>query len=179
MIRLAQGSDAPEVAEIYAPFVRDTAISFEEVEPPASEMRARIEDVLGYAPWLVHVEHGRILGYAYACQHRSRAAYRWSIDASVYVRPEAQRRGIARGLYEKLFEVCRRQGYCSVFAGITLPNDPSVAFHEKLGFEPVGRYRNVGYKHGIWRDTGWWQRALAAPRENPPEPARNVAALLD
>lgn len=178
-IRLATAADAAEIAGIYAPFVTGTAISFESEPPDAAEMRRRIEDTLAYAPWLVFEEAGRILGYAYACQHRSRAAYRWSIDVSVYVRPEAHRRGIARRLYERLFAASVKLGYVTAFAGITLPNAASVGFHQSLGFTPVGTYRNVGYKFGAWRDTGWFQRPLGVPPERPAEPSKNVVASLD
>lgn len=179
MIRLARPDDAGQIAEIYAPFVTDTAISFEVVPPDEPEMRRRLEDTLAYAPWLVYEEGPRILGYAYACSHRTRAAYRWSVDVSVYVRPEAHRRGIASRLYERLFSASAKLGYVSAFAGVTLPNDASVAFHRSMGFEPVGTYRNVGFKFGAWRDTGWFQRALQAPPARPAEPSKNVVASLD
>ncbi len=179
MIRLARPDDAREVAEIYAPFVTDTAISFETTAPDAVEMRRRITETLQYAPWLVWEEGGRILGYAYACSHRTRAAYRWSVDVSVYVRPAAHRRGIARRLYEKLFAASKKLGYVSAFAGITLPNEASVAFHQSMGFSPVGTYRNVGFKFEAWRDTGWFQKPLQTPPSIPTEPSKNVVSSVD
>ncbi len=178
-IRLATAADAAEIAGIYAPFVAGTAISFETEPPDAAEMCSRIEDTLAFAPWLVFEENGRILGYTYACQHRSRAAYRWSVDVSVYVRPDAQRRGIARRLYERLFAASEKLGYVTAFAGITLPNAASVGFHESMGFSPVGTYRNVGYKFGAWRDTGWFQKPLGEPPDCPAEPSKNVVASMD
>jgi L-amino acid N-acyltransferase YncA len=108
------------------------------------------------------------LGYAYAGPHRARAAYQWSLDASVYVHAQYQRRGIGRALYTSLFKIVTLQGYYNVYAGITLPNPGSVGLHEALGFRPVGVYRAVGYKLGAWYDVGWWHLALR-PANTPPE----------
>jgi phosphinothricin acetyltransferase len=103
---------------------------------------------------------GAVAGYAYAGPHRSRAAYQWSTEVSVYVHPTFRRRGVARALYGKLFDVLSQLGYVSVYAGITLPNPASVGIHEAVGFEPVGVYRRAGFKHGAWHDVGWWQLHL-------------------
>lgn len=169
-IRLAASDDAAAMLAIYAPIVRDTIISFE-VEPPSTdEMRGRIESGWPRWPWLACERAGDVLGYAYASQHRTRAAYQWSVDASVYVRADARRGGVARALYTSLFAILRLQGFRNAYAGITLPNAPSVAFHETLGFEPVGIYRNVGYKLGAWRDVGWWARDLAEHGPSPSSP---------
>jgi L-amino acid N-acyltransferase YncA len=160
MIRLATTTDAREIAAIYAPIVRTTAISFELDPPTEAEMAARVEATLAYAPWLVCAAEEGVLGFAYAARHRERAAYRWSVDASVYVHERARRRGVARGLYTSLFALLRRQGFYAVHAGITLPNPASVGVHESLGFLPVGVYRSVGYKLATWHDVGWWQLPL-------------------
>jgi L-amino acid N-acyltransferase YncA len=177
-IRLATERDAEPMLAIYAPIVRETIISFE-VEPPTpDEMRRRIRDTLAELPWLVWDDEGKVLGYAYASRHRARAAYQWCVDVSVYVHPLARRGGIARALYQALFEILRRQGYVNAYAGIALPNPASVGFHEAMGFQPVGVYRGVGYKLGAWHDVGWWHLllqkrpdspALPVPRKNPPE----------
>ena len=168
-IRFASAADAIQVAAIYAPLVRETIISFETEVPSEAEMARRIESSLATHAWLVAEHEGRILGYAYGTRHRTRAAYRWSVDVSCYVRPEVHRRGIGRALYLELFERLGERGYRAAHAGIALPNDPSVAFHESLGFEPVGIYRKVGWKLGAWHDVGWWQRELGErvgePRE--------------
>lgn len=171
-LRLAHSADAEQIAEIYAPIVRDTIISFELEPPDADEMERRIGAVLEAHPWIVCEGDGGILGYAYASQHRSRAAYRFAVDVSAYVRADARRRGVARRLYGALLELLALQGYAAAYAGISLPNRASVAFHEALGFEPVGIYRQVGYKLGAWHDVGWWQRSLRARRSDPPEPMR-------
>jgi phosphinothricin acetyltransferase len=168
--RLATVDDAPAIAAIYAPYVRETIVSFETDAPDAAEIAARIERIGRQYPWLTASADGRIVGYAYACENRARLAYRWSVDTAVYLAPSAQRRGIGRALYGRLFELLRAQGYVNAFAGIALPNAASVALHEAMGFAPIGVYRNVGYKLGAWRDVGWWQLALLEPPSNPAEP---------
>lgn len=152
--------DAARCAEIYAPFVNDTVISFEDVAPTAAEMATRIERLTKTHAWLVADDGGEILGYAYGCPHRERAAYRWATEVSVYVDPRHQRRGTGRALYEALFGLLAERDYRIALAGIALPNDASVALHEACGFEPVGVYRRIGFKLGAWWDVGWWQLQL-------------------
>ena len=177
-IRLANAADAAGVLAIYAPIVRDTAISFELVPPTLSEMQQRIEKTLTEFPWLVAEAEQNVVGYAYASRHRTRAAYQWSVDVSVYVRADARGRGIARALYRALLRLLEELSYCTALAGIALPNEASVRFHEAMGFRPVGTYRNVGFKLGTWHDVGWWQRPL---REYPtnPAPPRTMREYLE
>ncbi|HXI86604.1 MAG TPA: arsinothricin resistance N-acetyltransferase ArsN1 family B [Parvularculaceae bacterium] len=170
MIRLARPDDGPALAAIYAPIVRDTSISFESEPPSAVEMASRVQRILRTHPWLVAEAKGALLGYAYASPHRERAAYRWSVDVTVYVDENARRKGAARALYARLFEILAAQNFAAAFAGIALPNDASVGLHEALGFRPVGVYRGVGFKAGAWRDVGWWGRDIGARRNPPPEP---------
>lgn len=174
-IRLARPDDAPAIRDIYAPAVTETIISFEGEPPTEDEMRRRIEDTHLTHPWLVCERHGEIAGYAYASPHRGRAAYRWSVDVSVYVQRDHRRKGGGRGLYESLFAILDLQGFVNAYAGIALPNEASVTLHESLGFEPVGVYEEVGYKHGAWRDVGWWQLAISE-RIDDPEPPIGVTA---
>jgi phosphinothricin acetyltransferase len=169
-LRLAEPRDAPQLAEIYGPIVASTPISFEVVPPSAQEMERRIAASLSYAPWLVAVEGERVLGYAYACRHRDRAAYRFCVDVSVYVREGCRRAGLARALYASLFALLRLQGFLAAHAGIALPNPASVGLHEALGFRPVGLYPRVGFKLGAWHDVGWWQLELAERSGEPAEP---------
>ena len=176
LIRVADEDDAEQVLAIYEPIVTQTAISFEVVPPTLDEMRARISSTLARLPWLVCSEDDGVLGYAYASQHRQRPAYQWSVDVSVYVNPELHRRGIGRSLYSSLFESLRSQGYYNAFAGITLPNEASVGLHTRMGFEPVGIYRGVGYKLGNWHDVGWWQLRLRAS-DDVPSPPIGLAGL--
>jgi L-amino acid N-acyltransferase YncA len=163
-IRTATPDDAAAIAAIYEPVIRLTAISFETEAPDAAEMRARIEKTLASLPWLVAQDAaGDVCGYAYASKHRERAAYQWSVDTTVYVREDRRGQGVGRALYGRLLPLLADLGYCQAFAGIALPNAGSIGLHEALGFEAIGIYRNVGFKHGAWRDVGWWQRSLALP----------------
>ena len=159
-LRVATPEDAPAVAAIYDPAVRDTAISFETAVVSADDMRGRITRTLTRYPWLVAEAGGVVAGYAYGTQHRARAAYDWSVEVSVYLHKGARRRGLGRALYVALLDLLAAQGYANAFAGITLPNAASVALHEALGFAPIGVFRSVGWKMGAWRDVGWWQRTL-------------------
>ncbi|MGQ2933748.1 arsinothricin resistance N-acetyltransferase ArsN1 family B [Sphingopyxis sp.] len=152
--------DAPAVQAIYAPYVSDTTISFEEVPPDVTEIERRIATILPYHPYFVAEVEGRVVGYAYASEHRTRAAYRTSIDVAVYVAPGTQRRGVARALYSRLLPAAASMGYHAAFAGIALPNEASVGLHEAMGFELVGIYHEVGRKFDAWHDVGWWQRLL-------------------
>jgi L-amino acid N-acyltransferase YncA len=169
-IRLAELDDGAACAAIYAPYVRDTPISFEKEPPDEHEMRRRLEKTLTRLPWLVAVESGAVVGYAYASPHHERFAYRFAVDSSVYVAESARGRGLGRRLYRVLFALLERQGFVAAHAGITLPNAASVGLHESFGFEPVGVYRGVGFKLGAWHDVGWWQRPLAPRRDRPAEP---------
>ncbi len=174
-IRLATERDAGQVQAIYAPNVRDSAISFEVETPPVSEMRERIVETLRQYPWLVCERDGEVLGYVYASKHASRAAYQWSVDVSVYIHERRRRSGVGRALYTSLFKILRLQGfynaYANAYAGITLPNEASVGLHEALGFRPVGVYRAVGYKLGAWHDVGYWRLALQELAKAPAPPA--------
>jgi L-amino acid N-acyltransferase YncA len=166
--------DAAACADIYRPYVEGTAISFESEPPSAAEFAERIAQITDRHPWLVDEdEDGAVTGYAYASRHNPRAAYRWAVDVAVYVDESRQRRGTGRRLYEALFERLRRLGYRVACAGVTLPNDASVGLHESLGFEPVGTYRRIGWKAGVWHDVGWWQLELLPADGGPPtEPSR-------
>jgi L-amino acid N-acyltransferase YncA len=148
------------VSEIYAPSVLDSATSFEAEPPAPQEMQRRMAEILAELPWLVCVLDGRAAGFAYASRHRERQAYQWSLEVSLYVAGDAHRRGVGRRLYGVLFDLLRRQGYCNVYSGITLPNDASVGLHEAMGFEKIGVYSRVGFKLGEWHDVGWWQLGL-------------------
>ncbi|HET6449258.1 MAG TPA: arsinothricin resistance N-acetyltransferase ArsN1 family B [Conexibacter sp.] len=166
--------DAAACAAIYAPFVLDTAVSFEEAAPTAEQFATRIARLAATHPWLVCERDGAIAGFAYGSPHRERAAYRWAADVSVYVAPAHQGQGVGRTLYEALFERLRTQRLRIACAGITLPNPASVGLHESLGFELVGIYRGIGWKAGAWRDVGWWQLRLSPADDGraapPPEP---------
>ncbi|MEO9657946.1 MULTISPECIES: arsinothricin resistance N-acetyltransferase ArsN1 family B [Alphaproteobacteria] len=171
-IRVAKPADGECIASIYAPIVENSFISFETEVPSVDEMSRRIEATLVTHPWLVCEENGRVLGYVYAGRHRERPAYQWSADVSAYLAPQVRRRGLARLLYARLFDILAAQGIASAFAGIALPNEASVGLHEATGFKPIGVYPGVGYKNGKWCDVGWWHRQLQEldPKPTPPVP---------
>lgn len=163
--------DAAACVAIYAPYVEGGATSFEEEAPEPASFAARIAAIAATYPWLVAESEGEVVGYAYACPHRSRPAYRWAVETSVYVGGGQQRRGHGRALYLELVERLRRQRFQVACAGITLPNEASIALHEGIGFVPVGVYRRIGWKDGAWRDVGWWQLELQpAGTDLPAEP---------
>ncbi len=169
-VRLATLADADEIAAIYAPFVAHTHVSFEEMPPSRRAMRERLVDARDAMPWIVCERDGRVAGYAYASAHRSRAAYRYSVDTSAYVRDGDRGMGVGRAIYGALLRVLTAQRFANAFAGIAIPNDASLALHRALGFAEIGRYANVGFKDGAWRDTVWLQRPLATPTVPPLEP---------
>ncbi|HEX5116865.1 MAG TPA: GNAT family N-acetyltransferase [Pseudonocardiaceae bacterium] len=166
-IRDASAGDAPACAAIYAPYVLDTAITFENEPPSAAEMADRI--AAAHA-WLVLEEDGRVVGYAYGGQHKARPAYRWACEVSVYLEPGRRRTGGGRALYEALLRRLADRGFRTAVAGMTLPNDASVGLHAALGFQPVGTYRRIGWKHGTWHDVAWVQRAIGDSADPPAEP---------
>lgn len=169
-IRLAVPADAGGVRAIYAPFVRSSAITFETAEPSVEEMARRIRGISSNYPWLVGEISDGIVGYAYASRHRERAAYRWSVEVSVYVDGAHQRQGIGSALYDSLLRILVDQNFFTACAGITLPNPASVAMHERKGFRPIGVFKGVGFKLGAWHDVGWWQLPLQEKKTDPGVP---------
>jgi len=160
-VRAAGPEDAAACAAIYAPFVTDTVITFETVPPDAGEMAERIRAAARTHAFLV-LEHGNnVVGYAYGGPFKSRAAYQWSCEVSVYLELGRRRTGGGRALYGELLDRLAERGFRTAVAGMTLPNDASVGLHRAMGFEPVGTYRRIGWKHGAWHDVAWTQRQLA------------------
>lgn len=160
-VRTASAADAGRCAEIYAPYVTSTAISFE-LEPPTPEEMA--ERIAGAHAWLVAELAGRVVGYASAGPFKQRPAYQWTCEVSVYLEQGRRRTGAGRALYEELFARLKRQGFRTAVAALALPNEASEGLHAALGFEHVGTLRRVGFKHGEWRDVAWWQRDLGGNR---------------
>lgn len=168
-IRDARADDVARLAEIYRLYVDSSAVSFEAVAPDGDAMSARMLTA-PRLPWLVAEDgSGAVVGYAYATGHRERAAYRWAVDCSVYLTPDARRRGTGRHLYSTLLPLLRDLGYRQACAGIAMPNQASVGLHEAMGFTPVGVYKDIGYKLGRWHDVGWWQLLLKPATAEPPE----------
>jgi L-amino acid N-acyltransferase YncA len=160
IIRDASDGDAQACAAIYAPYVIDTAITFEAEPPSAAEMSQRMAAAASVHAWLVLEDEGRVVGYAYGRPFNARAAYRWTCEVSVYLESGRRRTGAGRALYEALFARLVQRGFRTAVAGMTLPNDASVGLHAAMGFEPVGTLRRVGWKHGAWHDVAWVQRTL-------------------
>jgi phosphinothricin acetyltransferase len=185
-IRLITPGDVEATLAIYAPYVQHTAVSFEYEVPTFEEWESRIIEYTADFPWLVCQLGNRVAGYAYAGKHRSRMAYAWSAESTIYVSAEVHGCGVAGALYEALFALLKLQGYLNVFAGITVPNARSEGFHQKLGFKEVGIYKKVGYKHGKWHDVRWLQRSLTEHSAEPIMPVSfsnmhshaGVAAIL-
>jgi len=159
-IRSATVNDAENVLSIYSPVVQETAISFELTVPAVDEMRRRIQSALQTHAWLVAETNGELAGYAYGSAHRPRQAYQFSVEVSAYVNAHHRGQGVARALYQALFEALRQQQCHCAFAGIALPNDPSIALHRSMGFQRIGVFREVGYKFDRWHDVDWWQLRL-------------------
>lgn len=160
-LRDATAADASAIAEIYAHYVLNTTVTFEEEVVGADEVARRIGAVRDAAlPWLVATQHGQVVGYAYATPWRPRSAYRFSVEVTVYVADTARGQGHGRALYAALFDSLRARGLHAVLGGITLPNDPSIALHEAMGMTKVAHLPEVGFKFGRWLDVGYWHRVL-------------------
>ncbi len=168
-VRPVAPSDAKAMAALYRPYVEQTATNFEDVAPDAAEMGRRVAAHPDH-PWLVATDTGgRLAGYAYALPYRSRAAYRWSVETSVYTAEPG--RGVGSVLMQAVLDTCAAGGWLQAFAAIALPNDASVGLHERLGFGRVGTLPRAGFKHGRWMDVGWWHRPLADTTDGPTPPA--------
>jgi L-amino acid N-acyltransferase YncA len=168
LVRLADRADAAAIADIYGHYVRNSRISFEEEAPHTAEIAQRMSGPIHR--WLVAEENRSILAYASTAPLRNRPAYRWSVESGIYVDASAQGRGIGRRLLTAHLELLKLQGFITVIAGIALPNERSVALHEKLGFTLAGVERGVGFKLGEWVDVARWQRDLALRSASPAEP---------
>lgn len=161
MLRAATTADANAIAEIYNHYVVNTIVTFEEESVPAPEMAARISEVLDLnLPWFVWEEHGRVHGYAYAGKWKSRCAYRYSVESSIYLAKEVTGRGLGTKLYVALIDALRSKGIHSIIGGIALPNPASVGLSEKLGFQKIGHFKEVGWKFEQWIDVGYWELVL-------------------
>lgn len=163
-VRDAVRSDAEACAAIYAPYVTDTTVTFETDPPTPAEMSRRIAEATRTHAWVVLEHDGRVTGYAYGAPFMARPAYRWSCTVSVYLERGLRRTGGGRALYTVLFERLAARGFRNAAAGMVLPNDASQGLHRALGFEPVGTYRRIGWKHGDWHDVAWVQRSLVPER---------------
>jgi L-amino acid N-acyltransferase YncA len=162
VIRSASAADALSIAAIYNHYVAATVITFEEEPIPAQAMAARISEIQALdLPWLVAELDGVIVGYSYANRWKARSAYRFCVESTIYLKPGSEGRGHGTRLYVALLDVLKSQRIHAVIGGAALPNPASVALHETLGFEHVGTFRQVGFKHGRWVDVAYWQLVLS------------------
>lgn len=178
-IRLAEKRDLSGILEIYAPFITDTAVTFEETVPSEESFWDRIQGIMAELPFLVCEIEGKIAGYAYASGYRSRASYRWSKEVSVYVHPDFQRKRVAHALYTSLNEMVKYQGIADLLAIITMPNEPSVAFHEYFGYRKCAEFTKVGYKLGQWQNVGWFELFLQDETQPPKERILPLNEIVD
>ncbi|AFA47199.1 acetyltransferase GNAT family [Acetobacterium woodii DSM 1030] len=178
IIRMAKKSDAAELLNIYAPYVRDTAITFEYAVPTINEFSDRMQKTLSKYPYLVAVQNEEIIGYAYASTFKERAAYDWAVETTIYVKQEIRKSGVGKKLYQALEEVLKQQHVCNLYACIAYPNPPSIAFHERLGYQTIGHFSKCGYKFETWYDMIWMEKMIAEHVINP-KPFIPVTALDD
>lgn len=166
-IRMAIESDTEKILDIYAPYVRDTAITFEYTVPSVAEFRKRMKKTLGKYPYLVAVQKEEILGYAYASEFKSRAAYDWAVETTIYVKQETRKNGVGKKLYLALEEILKRQNISNLYACIAYPNPGSIGFHEHLGYQTIGHFSKCGYKLETWYDMIWMEKMIGEHANNP------------
>jgi len=187
-IRPAEERDIPAMLAVYAPYVEETAVSFECAVPSLEEFRVRLARVQGFYPWLVAEQEGRVLGYAYASRFHPRAAYDWSVEVSIYLGRQERGRGLGRQLYEALEAMLRAQNVLSAYACIALAEAPdehldhaSIRFHERMGYRLTGTFPNCGYKFGRWYGMVWMEKRLVpadAPESLHPAPVVAFSSVL-
>ena len=158
--RFATEKDAEEILGIYAPYIEETAITFEYEVPSLPEFSERIADIMKKYPWIIYEEEGKILGYAYGGPEYTRAAYQWTVETSVYLAKEARGKGIGTALYEKILDILKKQNFCVCYVLINDDNEASIKLHEKLGFKQNGYRKNCGYKFGKWHSVVFFEKQL-------------------
>lgn len=168
-IRTAKLSDAGQLLKIYAPYVLDTAVTFEYHVPSLEEFTQRMQNTLTQYPYLVALINGQIIGYSYADSFKSRAAYHWSVETSIYVDMHCRGKGVGTKLYLALESLLKKQNICNLCACIAFPNPDSIAFHEVFGYKLCAHFHKSGYKNGIWHDMVWMEKTLCEHTEHPPD----------
>lgn len=177
-IRMAEPADAAALLAIYAPYVTDTAITFEYEVPSREEFARRIAHTLERFPYLVAEKKGALVGYAYASPFKERAAYDWAVETSIYLAMEERGQGTGFLLYQALEDILTRQNVLNVNACIAYPNPGSIRFHEKLGYLTAAHFTRCGFKLGQWWDMVWMEKMLGSHRV-PPKPFIPVTELTD
>ena len=160
MIRTVEITDAEAICRIYNHYVAEAIVTFEEQPVPVAEIENRIRQLAVAYPWVVIEQDQRLVGYAYASPWKTRSAYRYAVESGVYVAPDYYRRGLGTELYTRLISDLRKKRFHGVVAGIALPNPASIALHEKLGYEKVAQFREIGLKFNRWIDVGYWELIL-------------------
>lgn len=160
VIRSVETKDIPTLCRLYNHYVQNTLASFEEMPVSVEDFSRRISSVTPRFPWLVYEGEGKVQGFAYANTWKYRSAYRHTLETTIYLDHQSCGEGIGSLLYEALIEALQDFNAHTLIACISLPNAPSVALHEKLGYEKIGHFREVGRKHDTWIDVGYWQRPL-------------------
>ena len=168
MVRYANFADAPVIRDIYAHYVRRTAITFATTEPTTADFVAKISDPR--YPFLAAEHHGRLVGFAYANTYRAREAFHWDVELTIYLAPGIEGQGIGSELMAELLRILEKQGYVNAYSCITLPGDRSVALHRKFGFRELGVSPRAGFKQGEWHDVVWMGKTLREPSEHPDSP---------
>jgi L-amino acid N-acyltransferase YncA len=172
VVRIATKEDAPGMLNIYTPFILNSGITQETEAPTVEDFQKRILANLEERPWLVCEIDKEIAGYAYAGKHRDRKGYQWCTEPSVYLSEKYFGLGISNALYRALFDILKLQGYVNAYAVITLPNDRSIAFHKKFGFDYLTTYKKIGYKLGQWHDVGWMFYEINSHANEPLDPIK-------
>lgn len=160
MIRLVEVNDAAQICDIYNYYVKNAIATFVEIPFSVPEMETKIQDISVSFPWFVYEENGIILGYAYANKWNERAAYRHTLESSIYLKNGTLNKGIGTMLYQSLLDEISKSDYHVVIGGISLPNEASVRLHEKFGYHKSAHYKEVGFKFEKWIDVGYWQLIL-------------------
>ena len=178
LIRMATAADIPQILDIYGPYVRNTAISFEYEVPTLEEFTRRFHTITAQFPWLVWEEQGKVLGYAYGSAPFERAAFRWCAEASIYLHPSIHGKGVGKALYAVLEAILALQGYWKVYVLVTTANKNSLAFHEAVGYQFTASMPNCGYKLGCWHGLIWLEKLLNVG-ENPQNFPISVGSIVD
>lgn len=160
MIRNVKPTDAEAIANIYNHYIENTIVTFEETPIDAHEMRKRIIAITEKLPWIVFEKDSLVVGYAYASEWKSRCAYKYSLETTVYLKHDESGRGVGSILYQELISRLKAMNYHALIGGISLPNEASVALHEKFGFEKIAQFKEVGNKFDQWIDVGYWELIL-------------------
>ncbi len=175
-IRWVKTTDAREALSVYAPYVQHTAVSFEYEVPTLTAYEENISAITAEYPWLVCCINNQVIGFAYAGTFRTRPAYKWSVESTIYLEKQWQSLGIGKLLYQTLIHLLKMQGFVNVFAGVAIPNPGSEQLHLSVGFREAGIFNHIGYKNGSWHTTKWYQLLLQPLTANPslPLPVKQV-----